>query len=75
MKKLRRNNQDDVLGGVLAGFADFFNIEAWIIRVIFFVIVLFFYNLGSFLVILYIALWIFMPEKESDTLKIKQDKK
>ncbi len=57
--KLYRNTNSKVIGGVASGLADYFEIDVVLIRVLF---VLGFFIPTTFpIVILYIALWIAMP--------------
>ncbi|MBS7564175.1 PspC domain-containing protein [Mucilaginibacter sp. Bleaf8] len=58
-KKLYRDEQHKVIGGVCAGLADYFNTEASIIRFIFLLALIF--KGGGFLI--YIVLWIVLPRK------------
>ncbi|QEC53853.1 phage shock protein C (PspC) family protein [Anseongella ginsenosidimutans] len=61
-KKLYRNFQTGLLGGVASGLSEQFNIPPFFIRLLF--IVLFMaLGLGLFL---YIALWVLLPGKEND---------
>lgn len=60
-KRLYRSNKDKILGGVCAGIAEYFNIDPVIIRVIF---VLIFLAEGVGLMI-YVILWIIVPEQKS----------
>ncbi|MFW6226097.1 MAG: PspC domain-containing protein [bacterium] len=59
MKKLYRNSNNVVIGGVCSGLGEYFNIDPVIIRVVFL--------LGLFSVLpfglTYLALWILTPEK------------
>ena len=64
-KKLYRNPDDAILGGVCGGLAPFLNIEAVWIRLAF-VIFTFFFFVGP---LLYIALWIALPSAASDGQK------
>lgn len=57
-KKLVRSNDDRVLAGVCGGLADYFNVDATIIRVLFILFAVFVG--GGFLA--YIILWIVMPQ-------------
>ena len=57
-KKLRRNKIDGVLGGVCAGFGDYFGIDHTIMRILFVLSVIF---LG-FPIIAYFILWVFIPK-------------
>ncbi|MBN2746652.1 MAG: PspC domain-containing protein [Bacteroidales bacterium] len=54
---LKRNNKNGIIGGVAAGFSDYFGIDSWIIRLIF--IILFFTGGG---IIIYLIMWIAIPE-------------
>ena len=58
MKKLERDTQNRVLGGVCSGLANYFDIDAAIVRVLF-VFALLAFSAGFWL---YIILWIVMPE-------------
>lgn len=58
MGKLYRSN-DRVLAGVCAGIAEWAGLEAKLVRIIWLVAILF----GGFGVMLYIVLWIVMPQK------------
>ena len=56
---LRRT--DGILGGVAAGIARYFDVEAWIIRLLF--LLLMFPGIG---VLLYVAGWVLIPKEGSD---------
>lgn len=56
-RKLQRDLQNKVLGGVCSGVANYFGIDAAIVRVLF-AIALFVFGTGFWL---YILLWILMP--------------
>lgn len=58
-EKLYRSNTDKVIGGVAGGLADYFNIDAVIIRIIFVLLVLF----GGGGILVYIILWIAIPTR------------
>lgn len=58
MKKLQRDTQNRVLGGVCSGLANYFGVDAALIRVLF-VFALLAFSAGFWL---YIILWIVMPE-------------
>ncbi len=64
-KKLYRNPDDAILGGVCGGLAPFLNIDAVWIRLAF-VIFTFFFFVGP---LVYIALWIALPSAVSDAQK------
>jgi phage shock protein PspC (stress-responsive transcriptional regulator) len=67
-KRLYRNGNDKILGGVCSGLANYFNLDPAIIRILF---VLFFFAIGSGFLI-YILLWIFIPEKQLNTDNIRK---
>lgn len=58
-KKLYRSVTDKMIGGVAGGLAEYFDIDATLIRVIFVITVFF----GGGGIIAYIILWIVVPEK------------
>ena len=58
-RKLYRSNKDKMLGGVCGGLAEYFDVDATIVRVVF-VISLF---LGGTGILAYILLWIIVPEE------------
>lgn len=59
VKKLYRKSTDKVLGGVCAGFGDYWNVDPVILRVLFIVL---FFGAGIGL-LFYILLWIILPVK------------
>ncbi|MFI5170961.1 MAG: PspC domain-containing protein [Chitinophagales bacterium] len=65
--KFYRDKENDLLGGVCAGFAAKFNIDALWIRIAFLIAFLFF---GTGL-LLYIILWIIIPEARTTSEKIE----
>lgn len=58
MNKLYRSSQNKMLAGVCAGVADFFGLDVKLVRLVWFIALLF--GAGA---ILYIILWIVVPEK------------
>jgi phage shock protein PspC (stress-responsive transcriptional regulator) len=58
---LVRIPQTHWFGGILAGFAYYFAIPLWILRLGFVVAVLVLDDIGNLLIVAYILLWIFMP--------------
>ena len=56
-RRLRRNTGNKILGGVCSGLADYFAVDATVVRLIF---VLAFLLFGSG-ILLYVILWIVMP--------------
>ncbi len=66
-KKLYRNPDDLYVAGVASGLAAYFGIEVVIMRAIFFVLALF----NGFGILLYIVLWIVMPEAKTNAQKLE----
>jgi len=58
---LRRSRSDRWLGGVCGGIGRISGVESWIWRLVF---ALFFFTFG-FGVVIYLLLWIFVPEDET----------
>ena len=58
MNKLYRSSQNKMLAGVCAGVADFFGLDIKLVRLVWLLALLF--GAGA---ILYIILWIVVPEK------------
>jgi phage shock protein PspC (stress-responsive transcriptional regulator) len=58
-KKLYRSTLDKMIGGVAGGLAEYFDIDATLVRVLFVVVVF----LGGGGIIAYIILWIVVPQK------------
>lgn len=71
MRKLRKSNDDAILFGVLAGFAEYFEVDTTLVRVIF--IVLSFSALDAF-IILYALLAFFMPKEPEEVTREKRRK-
>ena len=69
-KKLFRDPENSMIGGVAAGFAHYLGIDITLMRILF--IILFFVTHGGFLLI-YILLWILIPKAKtaSDFLRMK----
>lgn len=67
LKKLYRDPDQRVIGGVSSGLANYLNIDTMIVRIIFLVL-LFGFGTG---VVLYIILWIITPEANSLTDKMQ----
>ena len=63
-KKLQRSKYDRWLAGVCGGIAEYFNVDGTLIRVLF---ILFGFAVGGGFLI-YIILWIIMPEAADDVL-------
>jgi phage shock protein PspC (stress-responsive transcriptional regulator) len=67
VKKMFRNPGDKVIGGVASGIAAFFGTDALVIRLLF-VVFTFFFGSG---ILLYIILWIVLPQANTITEKMK----
>lgn len=67
IKKLFRNNEDRVIGGVASGIASYFGTDRSVIRLLF-VLSIF---LGGAGIILYIILWLITPEARTITEKMQ----
>ena len=59
--RLFKNRTNKMIGGVAAGFAEYFNLDVTLVRVL--MVVAFFAPIPA--VIPYIVLWILLPTKES----------
>ncbi len=66
-RRLYRDTDNRILGGVCAGIANFFNIDPLIVRLIFF-LMLFFYGV---IILIYAILWIFVPGAYSSAQKLE----
>ena len=60
-KKLQRDKQHKVIGGVCSGLADYLGLDATLVR-LFFAIAFFFFSTGFWL---YLILWIVLPAGEN----------
>lgn len=69
-KKLYRSTTDKMIGGVAGGLAEYFDIDATLIRVLFVVIVF----LGGGGILAYIILWIVVPQRPYKIPKDYQSK-
>ncbi|MGD9329492.1 MAG: PspC domain-containing protein, partial [Cyclobacteriaceae bacterium] len=67
VKKMFRDPDDKVFGGVSSGIAAYFGIDVIIVRVLFIVLALF----GGSGLILYVILWIILPEARTITDKME----
>ena len=59
-KRLYRNQDDAILGGVASGLADYFDTDPTLVRILWVIFGLI--SLGT-AIILYLAMWIIVPEK------------
>lgn len=62
-KRLFRSETDRIIGGVCGGLAEYFDLDASLIRLIFVVITL----AGGAAIFVYLILWIILPSKSSAT--------
>ncbi|MEI6776322.1 MAG: PspC domain-containing protein [Chloroflexales bacterium] len=62
-KRITRSQSDRLLGGVAGGLASYAGIDPLIIRIAFIVLTV----LNGFGVILYLALWVLVPNEDSAT--------
>jgi phage shock protein C len=69
MKKLRRSSRDNKICGVCGGIAEYFGVDATIVRILFVLFTL----AGDSGILLYIAMAIIMPKPEDE--KEKEDEK
>lgn len=67
IKKLYRNKDNAIIGGVLSGMASYFNVDPLWVRILF--IVLFFITSGAAL-FLYIVLWVIIPSANTAAEKL-----
>lgn len=71
VKKLTRNMDDKILGGVCSGIADYLGVNPLIIRILWIVFTLFF-AIG---LIVYIICWILLPTEEDTYVDVKAEYK
>lgn len=67
MKKMYRNPQERVIGGVASGIAAYFDTDITLIRVLFVLSII----VGGFGLIAYVVLWIILPEAKTITDKVQ----
>jgi phage shock protein C len=63
-KRLARSKTDRVIGGVCGGLGKYFNLEPWIFRIVFLILL---FNGSGFLI--YLILWIVIPEEGEEERK------
>jgi phage shock protein C len=64
VKKLRRNTESKMLGGIAAGFADYFDVDVTLVRAVFILAACIPVSLP--IVFAYLLLWIIVPSKKAD---------
>lgn len=62
-KKLYRNSEGSVLGGVAAGLAEYLNVDVTLVRLIFLLLAL---SVDGAFFMLYLAMWLILPEKTAN---------
>jgi phage shock protein C len=62
-KKLRRSRDDRMIAGVASGVAEFFDLDTTIVRVVWAFTAIF----GGFGVLLYLIMWVIVPEQGTAT--------
>ena len=67
-RRLYRDGDNRVLGGVCSGMAAYFNMDMVIMRVIFFLL---FFLIGPFNLLLYIILWIVVPKAKTTAQRLE----
>lgn len=60
-RKLTRNQDNKVIAGVAAGWADYLDVDVVLVRVLF--VLAFFFPIPFSMIIVYIAMWVIMPKK------------
>jgi phage shock protein C len=65
-KRLYKNRTNKMIGGVAAGFAEYFNLDVTLVRVL--MVAAFFAPIPA--IIPYIVLWILLPTKETQIVNI-----
>ena len=66
-KKVYRNQDDELVAGVCSGLAEYFEIDATLIRIIFIVLGI----SGGSGILIYLILWLLIPRK--DKIKIEKE--
>lgn len=67
-RRLYRDGDNRVLGGVCSGMAAYFNMDMVIMRVIFFLL---FFLIGPFNILLYLILWIVVPKAKTTAQRLE----
>ncbi|MDZ7370805.1 MAG: PspC domain-containing protein [candidate division KSB1 bacterium] len=71
MKKLYRSSQDRMIGGVCAGIAEYFGVDATVIRLVWVVLTL----MNGVGLLVYLLCMAMIPQKESSEITEKQEQK
>lgn len=70
-KRLFRNKESKMLGGVAAGLADYFDVDVTLVRVLFVLAV--FIPVSFPIVFAYLVLWAVMPVRKNDIVTIEHN--
>jgi len=70
-RKLYRSKKDRIIGGVGGGLAQYFNLDPIIVRIIFILLAI----ADGAGILIYIILWIFVPEEPGEAVQIDREKK
>ena len=70
-KRLYRSRKNKVLGGVCGGLGEYFDIDPSLIRLIWLLVVF----MGGSGVLIYIILWIVLPEGENNIKEVQNERK
>jgi len=62
-----RDPDHRIIGGVCAGMGAYWNVESWIVRIIFFILAM----MGGLGVLIYLILYIVLPEARTTAQKIE----
>jgi len=69
-KKLYRSPNDKILGGVCGGFAEYFEVDSTLVRLIFILVTIF----GGAGIIIYILFWLLMPKNPGEPALLNEEK-
>lgn len=69
-KKLYRSQKDKIIGGVCGGLAEYFDVDATIIRLLFVLVVV----LGGAGVLVYLILWLVLPKSPDEPMRLDKEK-
>jgi len=69
-KRLYRSRRDGMIAGVCAGFAEYFDVDPSLVRLVFILIVF----LGGAGLLLYLAAWLIVPENKEQTASSTYEK-
>jgi phage shock protein PspC (stress-responsive transcriptional regulator) len=65
--RMYRDPDHRIIGGVCAGMGAYWNVEAWIVRIIFFILAM----MGGLGILIYLVLYIVLPEARTTAQKIE----